>query len=70
MDIESKKIAINYTDKNINNIRLINNGNIKEEDDYIFQGTDKVTFIKKPIDFNIEVAIKEIKKYLLIPPIT
>lgn len=70
MDIKSKKIEINYTDKNIKDIRLINNGNIKDEEDYIFYGTDKVTIVKKQLDFNISVAIKEIKKYLSIPPIT
>ena len=62
MDIKSKKIVIDYTDNNTP-IKLINNGNIKEKEDYIFEGTKNTTIIKDPLDFDIRIATKELQKY-------
>ena len=53
------RIPIKYS-KNDINLKLINNGNIKMEDDYVFKGSNAHTVTKKPI--NLKDAIEELKK--------
>ncbi len=59
MDNTIERIAINYTLSN-KKIQLINGGNIKMEEDYIFEGSNISTNIDKPL--NISTAINEINK--------
>jgi len=59
MDNTIERIAINYTLSN-KKIQLINGGNIKMEEDYIFEGSNISTKIDKPL--NISTAINEINK--------
>jgi len=59
MDNTIERIPINYTLSN-NKIKLINGGNIKMEEDYIFEGSNISTNIDKPLD--ISTAINEINK--------
>ena len=59
MDNTIERIVINYTLSN-NKIKLINGGNIKMEEDYIFEGSNISTNIDKPL--NISTAINEINK--------
>jgi hypothetical protein len=59
MDNTIERIPINYTFSN-KKIKLINGGNIKMEEDYIFEGSNISTKIDKPL--NISTAINEINK--------
>ena len=59
MDNTIERIVINYTLSN-KKIKLINGGNIKMEEDYIFEGSNISTNIDKPL--NISTAINEINK--------
>jgi len=55
-----EKIPINYTVKDQNKL-IINGGNIKMEEDFIFEGSNIKTIIKKE-NFNLDKAIQEITK--------
>lgn len=60
MSNNSEKIPINYTVKDQNKL-IINGGNIKMEEDFIFEGSNIKTITKKE-DFNLEKALNEIEK--------
>ena len=55
-----QRIPIKYT-LSENKIQLINGGNIKMEEDYIFEGSNISTNIKVN-EFNLNTAINEINK--------
>ena len=61
MSEQVKRIPINYTDSDIE-IKLINNGNINMEDDFVFEGSLAHTYTKSTI--GIQKAINELKKNL------
>ena len=54
-----KRIPIKYNHNDIQ-IKLINNGDIKMEDDFIFEGSNAYTKTNKSI--NLKDAINELKK--------
>ena len=54
-----ERLPINYT-LSTNKIKLINGGNIKMEEDYIFEGSNISTTVNEPL--NISTAINEINK--------
>lgn len=54
-----KRIPIKYSHNDIQ-IKLINNGNIKMEEDFIFEGSNAHTNVKKPI--KLKDAVSELKK--------
>lgn len=56
----SEKIPINYTVKDQNKL-IINGGNIKMEEDFIFEGSNIKTITTKE-DFNLLKALNEIEK--------
>ena len=58
MDTIERK-PINYT-LSKTKINLINGGNIKMEEDYIFEGSNISTIVNEPL--NISTAINEINK--------
>jgi hypothetical protein len=59
MSEQVKRIPIKYTNSDIE-IKLINGGNIKMEEDYVFEGSVAQTIANTPID--IQKAINEINK--------
>lgn len=59
MSDNNKKIPIKYSSSDIN-LKLINNGNIKMEEDFIFQGSNAHTITKKIL--NLRDAVEELKK--------
>jgi len=59
MSEQVKRIPIKYTDSDFQ-IKLINGGNIKMEEDYVFEGSVAHTYTKTGID--IQKAIDELKK--------
>ena len=57
-----KKFPIKYSHKS--EIKLINGGNIKMEEDYIFQSSDKVTNMsQRTSGMKLKFAFQELKKY-------
>lgn len=60
MSSNSERIPINYTVKDQNKL-IINGGNIKMEEDFIFEGSNIKTITKKE-DFNLEKALNEIEQ--------
>lgn len=59
MSYNPKRIPIKYTKSDIN-LKLINNGNIKMEEDFVFQGSNAQTITKNTL--NLKDAINELKK--------
>jgi len=59
MSEQVKRIPIKYTDSDFQ-IKLINGGNIKMEEDYVFEGSVAHTYTKSNI--GIQKAIDELKK--------
>ena len=60
MSSNYERIPINYTVKDQNKL-IINGGNIKMEEDFIFEGSNIKTITKKE-DFNLEKALNEIEQ--------
>jgi cytoskeletal protein CcmA (bactofilin family) len=59
MSDKVKRIPIKYSHNDVQ-IKLINNGNIKMEEDFIFEGSNAYTNIKKSI--KLKDAISELKR--------
>jgi len=60
MSNKSKRLTITYSDS-INEVKLINNGEINMEEDYVFEGTNIRTLINNQT-FDIKKALDELYK--------